>query len=240
VGGGAGSRDVWQVLPYERRRFISRVAMYSARTKNRPYSGYWLRSSSLFLSDALSSSSASSASTAGDSSSPFNPSSGPLELSPTSALLSPRLPSYRYLPGHQFFSPTPLQMLDCQTERRLQVSQFPALSISRMDDGGWQMLNQYVVMRTMGPEDGERKEGEGEVDSDDDDDWMEDDGDAEDDDDDDGEEEDEQEEGDEEGAPPGGRDREDDDDGSGYVNRTIRGLDYTALDDNDAHSAESR
>ena len=105
-----------------------------------------------------------------------------------------------------------------------------------MDDGGWQMLNQYVVMKTLGPDAEKGKEG-AEQDSDDDEDWMDDGDDDDDDEEEEGEEEDEEGEGDGagEGAPEGEDDGNNDD--AGYVNRTIRGLAYSAL--NDEHTAES-
>ena len=141
---GVGQGDGEEPLAYERRRFLTRDAIERMDVKSRRY---YLRST-----PPPSTASASTSSNV----------STPLPLHPTSALLSPHLPPYRYRPAHPFFTLTPLQMEDCRLVRGLQINHFPARTITRMRDGGWHQLNQYVVMIAVHPEAKEEEEDEAE------------------------------------------------------------------------------
>ena len=132
-------RERGEMTAYERRRLVSGERIGRLRTANRPY---WLRSSGTEAPSIA----AAARFVDGSADSSGAPQA---RLSAASALSSASLPAYRFLPGHPFFRLTPEQLADCASERRLQVSHFPALSISRLPDGGWQMLNQYVLFRSV-------------------------------------------------------------------------------------------
>ena len=135
-------------LAYVRRGFIARPAM--DRILSRPRGPYWLRSCGSLAAMLA-------------PSAPVDPTvavAAPV-LAEGSALRSAALPAHRYVPGWPFFTPTALQVKDCRTVRGMQVSHFPQLTISRLQDGGWQMINQYVIMHTINPdadEEGEEEE----------------------------------------------------------------------------------
>ena len=138
----ARARERGEMTAYERRRLVSGEQIAAIRGANQPY---WLRSSGTQappVARAPHSNGSAQSSSARRS-----------LLTASSALLSPSLPPYRYLPGHPFVHLTELQLADCSTERKLQVSHFPALSVSRLPDGGWQMLNQYVLLRSASQDD---------------------------------------------------------------------------------------
>ena len=130
---------------YVRAGFITQTAM--DRILVRPRGPYWLRS-------------------CGSLAAILSPSAPPVDptvavaapvLAEKSALKSAALPAHRYVPGWPFFTPTALQVKNCRTVRGLQVSHFPPASISRLPDGGWQMMNQYVVMHTVNSEEEEEE-----------------------------------------------------------------------------------
>ena len=145
-----------ELTAYERRRLLSGEQIAAIRTANRPY---WLRSSGTDTPPAAPAPRLDAADTVASRA-----------ASSTSALHSPSLPHYRFPPGHSFFRLSQLQLADLSTSRQLQVSHFPPLSIERMPDGGWQMINQYVLFRSVSPqhsntaadstEDGDHKQDE--------------------------------------------------------------------------------
>ena len=151
--------------PYVKRRFITREALRHLVNRPRPY---WLRSAGPELpskkddtpSPDVESSTAASVTSVST-------------LPATSALMSPTLPPRRYEPGHPFFALSGLQLKDCSAVRGLQINQYPPRTITRLEDGGWQMLNQYIIMRSVDPDEAEEEEQK-EVDDDEDEDDEED------------------------------------------------------------------
>ena len=133
---------------FEKRRFVGRDALGRLLSKPRPY---WLRSSGAPATSAEETTPAFDAT-------PAPPAAFPLR--PSSALRSPALPPRRYEPGHPFFALTPLQLRDCSCTRRLQINQYPPRTITRLPDGGWQMLNQYIIMLSVDPEKADEEEDE--------------------------------------------------------------------------------
>ena len=154
----ARARERGEMTVYERRRLVTGEQIATVRAANRPY---WLRSSGTDTPPLPSTRHVEW------NSQPNGAGQQPL-LSASSALLSPSLPPYRFPPSHPFFRLSELQLADCSTERRLQVSHFPALSISRLPDGGWQMLNQYVLFKSLHPDDSQPTRQQQQHDDDDD------------------------------------------------------------------------
>ena len=179
----AQARERGEMTVYERRRLLTGEQIASIRTAKRPY---WLRSSGTATpplqppSSHKSTARLASANTRQSATTSSSSSVGRLLLTASSALLSPSLPPYRFPPSHPFFRLSEVQLLDCSTDRRLQVSHFPALSIARLPDGGWQLLNQYVVFKSVHPDSRfSQQQQEEEDDGDDDENGSEDDSDDE-------------------------------------------------------------
>ena len=153
-------RERGEMSAYERARLVSAERIGRVRSASRPY---WLRSSGTALEPPI-------AAPRADEAEQWS-GAPPPQPHAASALSSPALPPFRFLPGHPFFRLSAQQLADIARERKLQVSHFPALAVSRLPDGGWQLLNQYVLFRSVQPgadshsntqhaEDDEQEEGD--------------------------------------------------------------------------------
>ena len=214
-----------ELLAYNIRHFVHRDDLPSPQ--RRPRGPYWLRSCGARITAAFSHSAQQTTQPPSAEPASSAPASAPA-LHSFSGLLSPAVPAFRYLPGHPFFTLSTLQLQDCRVVRGMQVSHFPPLTITRMPDGGWQLMNQYVVISSR-PEDEEEERED--TDDDDEEEEGEEDGEA-------------QEEEEAEEAEEGERGEEDEqqhgDDGEGMEARArarrgaVRGLD----DDGDGGAME--